>query len=100
MFGRCALRLRQRIQLARKRGLLSRRSAVGPCPLVARHRQVHAPRETETGNGHQRRSAKQAHRYSVLGHKGASRKRLATYGGLQNIGTAVAVAPVSSPAKF
>src|SRR5437899_9019228 len=31
------------------------------------------------GTGHKRRSAKQAHRYGVLGHKGARRKRLATY---------------------
>src|SRR2546422_4464813 len=76
MFGRCALRLRQCILLARKRGVLSRRSAVGSWPLVARHRQVHAPCEAETGNGHKRRSAKQAHRCGVLGYKGARRKRL------------------------
>ena len=36
--------------------------------LVARHRQVHAPCEGETANGHKRRSPKQAHRYGVLGY--------------------------------
>src|ERR1700704_2556524 len=77
MFGRCALRLRQCIHFARKRGVLSRRSAAGSGPLVARHRQVHAPCEAETGNGHERRSAKQAHRCGVLGYKGARRARLA-----------------------
>src|SRR5216683_8411006 len=76
MFGRCAVRLRQCIHLARKRGVLSRRSAAGSGSLVARHRQVHAPCEAETGNGHKRRSAKQAHRCGVLGYKGARRKRL------------------------
>src|SRR5438552_13362439 len=40
------------------------------------HRQVHAPCEAETGNGHKRRSAKQAHRCSVRGYKGARRKQL------------------------
>src|ERR1700737_2104404 len=77
MFGRCALRLRQCIPFARKRGVLSRRSAAGSGSLVARHRQVHAPCETEIGNGHKRRSAKQADRHGVLGYKGARRKRLA-----------------------
>ena len=51
--------------------------AAGSGPLVARHRQVHAPCEAETGNGHKRRSATQAHRCGVLGYKGARRKRLA-----------------------
>ena len=64
------------IHVARKRGILSRRSAAGSGPLVARHRQVHAPSEVETGNGHKRRSAKQAHRCGVLGYEGARRKRL------------------------
>src|SRR5579859_1903282 len=77
MFGRCALRLRQCIHFARKRGVLSRRSAAGSGPLVARHRKVHAPCEAETGNGHKRRSAKQAHSGGVLGYKGARGKRLA-----------------------
>src|ERR1700736_6882101 len=77
MFGRCALRLRKCIHFARERGVLSRRSAAGSGPLVARHRQVHASCEAETGNGLKRRSAKQTHRYSVLGYKGARRKRLA-----------------------
>jgi len=35
-------------------------------------------KQAETGNGHKCRSAKQAHRYGVLGYKGACRKRLAT----------------------
>src|SRR5882762_6034285 len=70
------LRLRQCIRFARKRGVLSRRSAAGSGPLVARHRQVHAPCEAETGNGHKCRSAKQADRHGVLGYKGARRKRL------------------------
>src|SRR6266481_6391702 len=78
MFRRCALRLCECIHLARKRGVLSRRSTAGSGSLVARHRQVHASCETETGNGHKCRSAKQAHRYGVLGYKGACRKRLAT----------------------
>src|SRR6516162_2336018 len=76
MFGRCALRLRQYIHLARKRGFFSRRSTTGSSPLVARHRQVHASCEAQTGSGHKRRSAKQAYQYGVLGHKGAGRKRL------------------------
>ena len=75
MFGRCALRLRQCIPFARKRGVLSRRSAAGSGSLVARHRQVHAPCGAEAGNGHKR--AKQADRHGVLGYKGARRKRLA-----------------------
>jgi hypothetical protein len=77
MFGRCTLRLRQCIPFASKRGVLSRRSAAGSGSLVARHRQVHAPCEAETGNGHKRRSAKQADRHGVLGYKGARLKRLA-----------------------
>src|SRR5260370_33668154 len=77
MFGRCAIRLRQCIHFPRKRGFLSRRGAAGSGPLVARHRQVHAPCEAEIGNGHKRRGAKQAHRCGVLGYKGARRKRLA-----------------------
>src|SRR2546421_8077798 len=77
MFGRRALRLRQSVHLARKRGVLTRRGAARSGPLVARHRQVHASCEAETGNGHKRSSAKQAHRCSVLGHKGPRRKRLA-----------------------
>src|SRR5437667_42014 len=76
MFGRCALRVRQCIHFARKRGVLSRRSAARSGPLVARHRQVHAPCEAEAGNGHKRRSAKQAHRCGVRGYKDARRKRL------------------------
>src|SRR5207245_4288109 len=59
-----------------KRGVLSRRDATGSGSLVARHRQVHAPCEAETGNGHKRRSAQQADRHGVLGYKGARRKRL------------------------
>ena len=77
MFGKCALRLCQCIHRARQRGVLSRRIAVGSGPLVARRRQVHAPCETETGNRRGRRSSTQAHRYGVLGYKGARRKRLA-----------------------
>src|SRR6476620_6762222 len=76
MFGKCALWLRECIHLARKRGVLSRRSAAGSGPLVARRRQVHAPCEAEAGDDHKRCSAKQAHRYGVLGYKGARRKRL------------------------
>jgi hypothetical protein len=34
------------------------------------------PCEAETGNGHKRRSAKQAHRCGVLGYKGACRTRV------------------------
>src|SRR6266581_9430908 len=77
MSGRCALRLRQCIHLARKCGVLSRRSAAGSVPPVTRHRQVHAPCKAETGNVHKRRSPKKAHRYGVFGYKGARRKRLA-----------------------
>src|ERR1700685_3248452 len=77
MFGGCALWLRQFIHFTRKRGVLSRRSAAGSGPLVARRRQVHAACEAETGNGDERHSAKRAHRYGVLGYKGARRKRLA-----------------------
>src|SRR5882757_255808 len=76
MFGRCALRLRQCIPFACKRGVLSRRGAGGPGSLVARHRQVHAPCEVEIGNGHKRRSARQADRDGVLRYKGARRKRV------------------------
>src|SRR6267142_5597456 len=54
-----------------KRGVLSRRRAAGSGPLVARQRQVHAPCEAESGSGHKRRSAKQAHRWGVRGYKGA-----------------------------
>src|SRR6266571_2014105 len=75
--SRANLPLCQCIPFARKRGVLSRRSASGSGSLVARHRQVHAPCEAETGNGHKRRSAKQADRHGVLGYKGARRKRLA-----------------------
>src|SRR6202022_2865700 len=77
MFGRCALRLRQCIPFARKRGVLSRRRAAGPGSLVARHGEVHAPCEAETGNETKRRSAKPADRHGVRGYKGARRKRLA-----------------------
>src|SRR6516162_1810498 len=84
MFGRCALRLCECLRLARKRGVLSRRSTAGSGPLVARHRQVHASCEAETGNGHKRRSAKQAHQYGILGYKGARRKRLAQNGQISN----------------
>src|ERR1700722_3432651 len=77
MFGRCALRLRQYIHIARKRGILSRRRAAGSRPLIARHWQVHAPCEVETGNGHEQRSAREPHRDGVLGYKGAYRTRLA-----------------------
>jgi len=71
-----ALRLRQCIHVTRKRGVLSRHGPAGSGPLVARHGQVHAPCEVETGNGHKRRSAKQAHRCGVLGYEGARRKWL------------------------
>ena len=77
MFGRCALRLRQCIHFARKRGFLSWRSTAGPGPLVAGRRQVHAPSKVETGNGHERRSATRVHRSGVLRHKGWRRTRLA-----------------------
>ena len=59
------------------RGVLSRRSAAGSGSLVARHWQVHASREVETGDGRKRCSAERAHRYGVLGYKVACRKRLA-----------------------
>ncbi len=49
-----------------------------PARLLQGDRQVHASCEAETGNGHKLRSVKQAHRYGVLGYKGARRKRLAT----------------------
>src|ERR1700675_3868324 len=78
MFGRCALRLCERLHLARKRGLLSRRSTAGCGSLAGRRRQVHAPCEAETGNTHERRCPKQPHRCSVLRYKGPRRKRLAT----------------------
>jgi len=58
-------------------GFLLLRSAAGSGLLVAGHGQVQAPCEAETGNGHERRSAKQAHRDCVLGYEGARRKRLA-----------------------
>jgi hypothetical protein len=78
MFGRCALRLCKCIHLVHQRGVLSRRSTAGSGSLVARHRQVHASCEVETGNGHKRCSAaNQAHRRSVLRYKSAFRKRLA-----------------------
>src|SRR5215475_11675434 len=76
MFRRCAVRLCQCIHLARQRGVLSRRIAVGSGSLVARRWQIHSPCEAETGNGHKRGGAKQAYRYGVLGHQGACRKRL------------------------
>jgi hypothetical protein len=69
--------LRKNGHFAPERGVLSRRVAAGSGPLVARHWQVHAPCEAKTGNGHKLRSTTQAHRYSVLGYKGARRKRLA-----------------------
>src|SRR5580765_8308707 len=77
MFGRCALRLRQRIPFARKRRVLSRRGAAGSGSLVARHRRVHAPCEAETESGNKHHGAKQADRRGVLGYKVARRKRLA-----------------------
>src|ERR1017187_142443 len=79
MFGRCALRLRQCVHFPRKRGVLSRRSAAGSGPLVARHRQVHAACEPETGNGPRRRIAQQAHQDRVLGHKGARGERVTAF---------------------
>jgi hypothetical protein len=45
--------------------------AAGSGPVVARQWQVHAPCETKTGNGRERRSSLQAHRCGVLGYKGA-----------------------------
>src|SRR5580658_5956799 len=77
MSGRCALRLRQRIHFARKRGILSWRNAAGSSTLAAGHWQVHAPCEAETWNGREQGCTQQAHRCGVLGHKGARRKRLA-----------------------
>jgi hypothetical protein len=50
-------------------GILSRHIATGSGSLAARHRQVHAPCEGETRNGHKGRSAKQAQRSGVLGYK-------------------------------
>lgn len=41
--------------------------------FVAGHRQVHAPSEVETGNGHERRRAEQTHRSSVRRYKRASK---------------------------
>src|ERR1700692_65504 len=77
MFGRCGLCLRQCIHVVRKRGILPGLSATGSGPLVARHRQVHAPCEAETWNSHKGRRAEQAHQCGVLGYKGARRTRLA-----------------------
>ena len=57
--------------------MISRRRAAGSGTLAARHRQVHAPCEVETGNSYERRRAEQAHRCGVRGYKGARRKRLA-----------------------
>jgi hypothetical protein len=88
MSGRCGLRLRQHIHISRKRRILSRRIAAGPGSLVARHRQVDAPCEPETRNGHKRRSAKQAHRRGVHGYQTARRTRLAqrsTLGGIADV---------------
>src|SRR5580704_18500889 len=75
MSGGCALRLCQCIHFARQRGVLSRRSAAGSGTLAAGQREVHAPCEAETWNGHKRRSAQQTHRFGVLGYKSARRKR-------------------------
>src|SRR6266480_6032876 len=86
MIGKCALRVRQCFHFARKRGVLSRRVAAGSGWLVARHRQVNAPCEAETRNGHKRRSTTQAHRYGVLGYKGARRKRVARRNALRGGG--------------
>jgi hypothetical protein len=52
-------------------GFFQGASPPDPGSLAARHRQVHAPCEAETRNGHKRRSAKQAHRSGVLGYKSA-----------------------------
>src|SRR6516162_2648423 len=65
-------------------GFLSGRRTAGSGPLVARHRQVHAPCKVAAGKGHQRRSPKPAHRDGVLGYKGARRKRLAQRGTLKS----------------
>ena len=62
--------------LARQRGVLSGRISGGPDPLVARHRQVYASCEVESGSDRERRSAQQAHRSGVRGYQGARRKRL------------------------
>jgi hypothetical protein len=43
-------------------GFFRSASLPDPSPLVARGRQVQAPCEADTGNGHKRRSVKQAHR--------------------------------------
>ena len=48
---RCALRLRQCIHFARMRFFYGA-ALRDPAHFVARHRQVHAPCEVETGNGH------------------------------------------------
>src|SRR5215471_7270537 len=80
MSRRCALRLRQCIHFTRKRGSLSRRSPARSSPPVARHRQVHAPCEAETGNDDQSCRAKQDHRRGILGHQGPRRTRLALVG--------------------
>jgi hypothetical protein len=77
MSVRRTLRVRQRIQFARERRVLSRRSAAGSSPLVAGHRQVHETCEAETWKRHTRGIAQHSHRGSVLGHKGSRRKRLA-----------------------
>jgi hypothetical protein len=69
-------------------GFFSRRIAAGPGSLVARHRQVDAPCEPETRNGHKRRSAKQAHRRGVHGYQAVRRTRLAqrsTLGGSADV---------------
>jgi hypothetical protein len=55
--GRCALRLCQRIQIARKRGILPR---FMPC-------------EAETGNGHKHLSANEPDRSGLRGHQGTCR---------------------------
>jgi hypothetical protein len=44
-----------------------------PARLLQGTGKFHASCEAETGNGHECRSAKQAHRYGVLGYKGARR---------------------------
>src|SRR5712671_5690411 len=76
--GELAAIAHQWFEVMRKCGDEVRELLHAGCP-VARHRQVHASCEAETGNGHKRRSAKQAHRHGVLRYKGARRKRLATY---------------------
>src|SRR5215472_64717 len=74
MPGRCAIRIRQCVLLARECRVLSRRLAAESGPPVARHRQVHAPCEAEAGNGHRCRSTQQADRCGVRGHQGACRE--------------------------